>query len=273
MGRNPRAGGVKRLQVPLLVAPISALMSPTDFIIAAAMLAQPPAASAPVREVKPADAAAASSPVRPSLGPIRRVDPNAEAGPLRDNLEAVDAGTEDVGALGTSFREPAHDSRLPTGFQRVYRVPGDEGKLMRGNGALFAVFPESVYRRSARGTAPIAPPGTVFHIGMPGDLHLSPAPQAQRVLVPGQIDGRVGVRVGPENYFGVTRIDSRVDGRHPTPADAAIGASLGERVRGQSPVPEGSPPPPPAPGVDASPLASPGPYAHLGFGPPRVQRD
>ncbi len=256
------------------------LMSPLAFILTSAVLMEPPAAQpsaapSPVREVKPGDAAAPASPVRASSGPVRRVDANAEAGPLRENLEAVDAGTEDVGALGASFRQPAHDSRLPSAFQRVYRVPGEEGKLMRGNGALFAVFPESVYRRTPRGTAAVAPPGTVFHIGMPGELRLSPALPVERVLVPGQIDGRVGTRVGPEACFGVTRVDARIDGRQPTPADAATGASFGDRVRAQSPAPQESAAnaAASAPRVDASPLASPSPYAHLGFGSPRVERD
>lgn len=255
-------------------------MTTLVLILTAAALAEPPtappqAAPSPVREVKPGDAASPASPVRASSGPVRRVDANAEAGPLRENLEAVDAGTEDVGALGASFRQPAHDSRLPTAFQRVYRVPGEEGKLMRGNGALFAVFPESVYRRTPRGTAAVAPPGTVFHIGMPGELQLAPALPVERVLVPGQIDGRVGTRVGPEAYFGVTRVDARIDGRQPTPADAAIGASFGDRVRAQSPAPQESTAnaAPNAPSVAASPIAPSSRYAHLGFGPPRVERE
>jgi len=239
-------------------------MSPIAFILTAAVLADPP--PAPVREVTPVPAAAAeASPVRPSSGPVRRVDANADAGPLRDDLEIVDAGTEDVGALGTSLRQPGHDARLPTAFQRVYRVPGDEGKLMRGNGALFAVFPESVYRRTARGAVAVAPPGTVFHIGMPGELHLAPEKAKGRVLAPGQVDGRVSTRVSPDSASGVARID----GRQPPPAAAAVNAA----AAAQPPAPAVPVAPAPAPGVDAAPLGPSDPYAHLGFGPPRVQRD
>lgn len=100
---------------------------------------------------------------------VRPVDGTAAAGPNRPRLEIVDAGREDVGPLGTSLRSDPVDQRLPTGFERVYRVPGSSTLLMRGNGALFAVFEESVYRRSGAAL----PPGTVFHIGMPD--HRPPA--------------------------------------------------------------------------------------------------
>jgi hypothetical protein len=94
---------------------------------------------------------------------IRPVTGTAAAGPTRPRLDIVDAGREDVGPLATSLRADPVDQRLPTGFDRVYRVPGSESLLMRGNGALFAVFEESVYRRAGAAL----PPGTVFHIGMP----------------------------------------------------------------------------------------------------------
>lgn len=256
-------------------------MTPAVFILTAAVLAEPPSASpaspSPVREVQPAGATGAAdadfAPVRRSSGPVRRVEGNAEAGPLRDDLEVVDQGSEDVGALGTSFRQPSHDARLPTAFQRVYRVPGDEGKLMRGNGALFAVFPESVYRRTARGMKAVAPPGTVYHIGMPGELRLSPDAPQPRALAPGQIDGRVTTRIGPETYFGAPRVDARIDGHNPTPADAAVPGSVGDRVRHDAPAVQATPI---APTPDAAAESAPAPttpYAHLGFGPARVERD
>jgi hypothetical protein len=40
--------------------------------------------------------------------------------------------------------------------------------MMRGNGALFAVFPRSLYCRTVLGNIPLTPAGTVYHIGMPG---------------------------------------------------------------------------------------------------------
>ncbi len=102
---------------------------------------------------------------------------NAAAGQLHDKLEAIDAGRDDLGGHVTSFRLMPLDMRLPTAFQRVYRVPGDDSKLMRGNGALFAVFPQSAYRRVGGQDVPVVPPGTVYHIGMPGPsvLDLKPS--------------------------------------------------------------------------------------------------
>jgi hypothetical protein len=103
------------------------------------------------------------APVQPLRegSPVRRVEPTAAAGPMRDPLVLVDQGREDVGALGTSLRMEGVDMRLPAGFQRVYRVPGRDDLLMRGNGALFAIFPESVYRATRNGRVAVAPPGTV----------------------------------------------------------------------------------------------------------------
>lgn len=245
-------------------------MSPFVLIMTAAILAEPPAA--PGADVKPAAAATPAAPlVRPSSGPVRRVDANADAGPLRDDLEIVEAGTEDVGALGKSLRQPAHDSRLPSAFLRVYRVPGEEGKLMRGNGALFAVFPESVYRRSGRGQVPLAPPGTVFHIGMPGELHLAPEAPHERALAPGQVDGRVATRAEPAGSLGMRRIDGRVDGRVSSSGSAGPAPSRGTTQQPPSNAKPASPAP--TPSVDAVPLGPQDPYAHLGFGPPRVERD
>jgi hypothetical protein len=91
----------------------------------------------------------------------------AAAGVLQPRLEIVDQGTEDRDVLSATLRTDPTDLRLPTEFERVYRVPGSSTLLMRGNGALFAVFEQSVYRQTSRGIQVVAPPGTVFHIGMP----------------------------------------------------------------------------------------------------------
>ena len=94
---------------------------------------------------------------------------NTKAGPLRPELRSLEQGTEDRGGFNASFRMLPLDLRVPTGFDAVYLVPGDDdGRMMRGSGALFAVFPQSAYRRTVFGTVPIAPADTVFHIGMPG---------------------------------------------------------------------------------------------------------
>jgi hypothetical protein len=119
---------------------------------------------------------------------------NAAAGTLHAPLRAVDQGRDDIGGLATSFRMEPLDLRLPTGFGRVYEVPGEDsdapgGRLMRGNGALFAIFPRSTYRFDSNGPRASVPPGTVFSIGMPGPsvLDLKPAATAAQ----GAVDARV----------------------------------------------------------------------------------
>ena len=221
---------------------------------------------------------AAQPTVRRSTGPVRHVGGDAEAGPLRDELETVDAGTEDVGPLGTSLRQTAYDPRLPAGFSRVYRVPGDERKFMRGNGALFAIFPASVYRRTSRGGMPVTPPGTVYRIGMPGDLHLAPEAHAERELAPLQRDTRIDGRIEPmqvaETAPVQSRLDARIDARAPQ-GTAAIAARTGragpQRVPAAESREEQAADPREAP-VESSGAAA-DPYAHLAFGAPRVERE
>ncbi len=134
--------------------------------------------------------------------------------PLRPELEVVDQGVEDRGGIEKSFRVLPLDLRAPTGFQQVYRVPGRDDLMMRGNGALFAVFPRSAYMRTAFGTIPLAPADVHFSIGMPGGF-----------TFPGgslQDDG------APPDPRISTRIDSRV---RPKPAGPVGDASV---VRGGS---------------------------------------
>jgi len=122
-----------------------------------------------------------------------------QTSPIRPELEVVDQGVEDRGGFEKSLRVLPLDMRVPTGFQQVYRVPGREDLLMRGNGALFAVFPRSVYQRTVIGTIPLAPADVHFSIGMPGGFaypggslhHESPAPDPR-------IATRVDARVRPK---------------------------------------------------------------------------
>ncbi len=145
---------------------------------------------------------------------IRPARGTAAAGVLRPQLEIVDAGREDIGPLATSLKSQPVDARLPTGFHRVYRVPGSDSLLMRGNGALFAVFSESVYD----GGRAVLPPGTVYHIGMPSML---PQPIHPDALVSGAQANRtepIGDRIG-------TTVDVRLDLRVRPTRPLAIGSS------------------------------------------------
>ena len=82
-------------------------------------------------------------------------------------LKPLDARVEDVSILSASLRVESAGLAQPSGFDAVYRVPGDSGKLMRVNGALFAVFDQSVYQSYPGGSYPDVPPSAVFHIGPP----------------------------------------------------------------------------------------------------------
>jgi len=148
------------------------------------------------------DAPLALRPVIQASSLIRPVTGTGAAGPTHSRLDIVDAGREDVGPLATSLRADPVDQRLPTGFDRVYRVPGSESLFMRGNGALFAVFEESVYRRSGA----VLPPGTVFHIGMP-DLRPSEYGLGHP---PGEAEMKAMAAVGRPGAVGSGPLDFRV---------------------------------------------------------------
>ena len=101
---------------------------------------------------------------------VVRVHAVDETLPRYQGLEALtplDARVEDVSILSASLRVESAGLAMPSGFDDVYRVPGDSGKLMRVNGALFAVFDQSVYQSYQGRSYPDVPPSTVFHIGPP----------------------------------------------------------------------------------------------------------
>jgi len=184
-----------------------------------------------VRESAAAESAKAESdaplvvrPVIRASSLIRPVTGTAAAGPTRSRLDIVDAGREDVGPLATSLRADPVDQRLPTGFDRVYRVPGSESLLMRGNGALFAVFEESVYRRSGA----VLPPGTVFHIGMP-DLRPTEYGLGHP---PGEAEMKATAAVGRPGAIGSGPLDLRV--RPAQAGSSEVGASGNSKPRSRA---------------------------------------
>ena len=59
--------------------------------------------------------------------------------------EALDQMIEDVNPLSTSLRNVEFGLREPNSFDQVMRIGGPDGKLMRVQGALFALFDQSVY--------------------------------------------------------------------------------------------------------------------------------
>jgi hypothetical protein len=165
----------------------------------------------------------------------------ASTGPLHPRLEVVEQGVADRGGIETSTRVLPVDLRLPTGFGVVYRSPEGDGRLMRGNGALFAVFPRSLYRRTAMGAVPVVPAGVVYSIGMPGG-HDFPGGSLVREgeAQSSPSAGRVDLRVRPKPAAAPQPAEAARDPRPVDPmppiSDAAR-AARAEPADGTTPAP------------------------------------
>lgn len=98
-------------------------------------------------------------------------DPEASKKPAASTgLSVVDQTVGDLGPLNLSLRKPEAGMAMPTGFQKVYRIESDsetgsDGRLMRANGGLAAVFDQSVYLRTEQGILPDIPSSTTWVIG------------------------------------------------------------------------------------------------------------
>ena len=137
-----------------------------------------------------------------------------QTSPLRPKLELLDQGIEDRGGIEKSFRLMPLDLRVPSGFQQVYRVPGSDDLVMRGNGALFAVFPRSLYRRTVIGALPVAPADLHYSIGMPGGFTFPGGFLRDDVPAP---DPRISTRIDTR----VRRLPGESTADPSAPADAS----------------------------------------------------
>ncbi|MEE9129399.1 MAG: hypothetical protein V3T84_05230 [Phycisphaerales bacterium] len=132
------------------------------------------------------------------------------------DLKPLDQTVEDTSPLSRSLRHVERGLREPSAFDQVYRVPDRDDLLMRIEGGIYALFPQSIYMQGKNGTLPVIPAGTVFHIGYP-DLERF-----------GQVDastGQVERRVGDDPYG---RLNLRVDprrGRQPGVRRIVLGTS------------------------------------------------
>lgn len=114
----------------------------------------------------------------------------------------LDEGIEDVGPTGTSLRWFSSPLRVPTAFEDVYRDP--DGRLVRRDGALEAVFPRSSYQTDRDGVFAAIPAGVEYRIrtgDRPWEEHRE-SPWAIRAGVDLRVVGRaigraVERRVGP----------------------------------------------------------------------------
>jgi hypothetical protein len=125
--------------------------------------------------------------------------PGQDEGVNIEKLQVVDSRVADVSVLSTSLRINSTGLGEPAAFDQVYKGPGSS-MFMRGNGALFAIFDQSVYVISEGYSIAQIPPSTVFHIGMPPPSRKTSGSQPPPPVVPDVVDLSKGVvRAG----FGV----------------------------------------------------------------------
>jgi len=147
---------------------------------------------------------ARQTPANPPASPPLPPPPSATVGMHNPpwyppQLVPLEQGYEDRSAFDESLRVPRVDLSVPGGFKQVYQVPGRDDLLMRVNGGMYAVFPESYYRGVSGGAKPLIPPGTIFYIG---------EPPTNRPVVPGQPKVAPPVSLAPRD-----EIDPRVNGK------------------------------------------------------------
>ena len=185
----------------------------------------------------------------------------------RDQRTVVDPTVGDRHSLSESLRVMPVDLS-PHGFDRVYAVPGRDDLLMRTNGALYAVFSQSIYGRDPKKgtTRVLIPASTIFYIGKPDfssirsvgvrDVDLSPSASAAPAAAPVKHDipgvrrvdrAPIDLRVDGDDH----RLDGASDGRFRAPA----------RPEGEPQAEVAGPPKPAAPDAGPSPerAIAPGP--------------
>ncbi len=117
------------------------------------------------------------------------------------DLKPLDQTVEDISPLSRSLRQIERGLREPTAFEQVYRVPDRDDLLMRIEGGIYAIFPQSMYTQGENGTLPLIPAGTVFHIGYPDLERLgrvdASTPQGEGRVGNDPYDGRLDLRVDP----------------------------------------------------------------------------
>lgn len=100
-------------------------------------------------------------------------------GALPEPLQPIDEGIADRGSGAVSFRRIEVDQRQDTNFDHIYTAPGRPDLLMRRDGAITAIFPQSIYAVSKGGMIPMIPAGTIYFLGTPScDDPCLPAPIA-----------------------------------------------------------------------------------------------
>ena len=221
--------------------------------LVAALAAAAAAASSAAQDARP------DTTVPANMKP--RADLPAPAAPAAHEVpKVVDPTVADRHSLSQSLRAMPVDLS-PHGFERVYEVPGRDDLLMRSNGALYAVFSQSIYGRDPKrgNTRVLIPASTVFYIGQPdfssirgsavrdADLAAARAPDAPGSPA-GSVDGvrRIDALPVAQRIDGSSqRIDAASDGRFRAP----------ERPTDDPPVDVAHGPPSPSPARPDAPVA------------------
>lgn len=128
----------------------------------------------------------AAGAVAQSTSPTNRTPNGTGSQPLK----RVEQGAADVNPLRVSNRHLQQNLRVPSDFSEVYEIDPSGGanpnakRFVRRSGAVYAVFPRSIYRLTDQGLSIPVPPGTIYYIGgLPASLlgsagaHAAPALQ------------------------------------------------------------------------------------------------
>ncbi len=136
--------------------------------------------------------------------------------------EALDQMIEDVNPLSTSLRNVEFGLREPNSFDQVIRIGGPGGKLMRVQGALFALFDQSVYVTKGKAVHTEIPGGTVFWIGEPpSDASAEPPPEPRRY------SGRIETIIAPLRFGNGPRAPEQ---ERASSDDSVLSSTAGQAV-------------------------------------------
>ncbi len=192
-----------------------------------------------------ADASPRRSVSAPHHGPA--LGPPVPAAPVRRryqiHLTPVEAGIADRNAMSESMRVMPYEMRQPSGFTTLYAVDARPDMMVRGNGAVYAVFPQGDYAlatvKKRKVVQTLVPAGTVYYIGepdwrniwLPGirgmrprfrpetpeevAAHTPPATALERVepLMPADLDGVYVSPIALHELDGFAPLQTRIETR------------------------------------------------------------
>lgn len=180
-------------------------------------------------------AAAHAQDPRPSLSTPSSQQPTRVQGSAPSSSQVpqqVDPTSADRNSLSGSLRVMPVDLS-PHGFERIYSVPGRDDLLMRSNGALYAVFSQSVYSRDPRkgNLRVMIPASTVFYIGKPNFATIRSSGVRDVDLVPGADRSDRAAPTAMAAVHGVRRVDAAPVDARIDPESARVDGATNGRFR------------------------------------------